>query len=945
MSRRAYSLVIGLLVFLVCGAASFGDASQNAASALTGLAPLTFDSASSVESWTFSDGPEWPGAVGKLSWSADEGRAAPGAARLDFDFGRGGNYVAAIVKLPSEPAVEVVRLWLKKPGSNLVILRAADSEGQTFQKDLRYTFPGWQQIEVELGGWGFHWGGRNDGVIRGPYREFHVLIERDGDQKSGTMYIDDVELLTEAAASPARITTTEYVAADFDTNVWTPDGGTGATYRDRTWHYVLRDKSGRAMLHREFSLLGRPQSMKVTVESDGSGHDLAVVLGSHFQMFEKTLGSLSREGPMQFDARMGDLKDWRHYGGENDGLVRLPFRVLGLVIVKKGASDRGTLRPSRIEVATEHESDRAVEVIPAVRREGDQALFAVQTRSLLADPVEAKLHWSIYEGDRRRRGGVIDMSLPARGKPVEVKRSEPVGSARVLEGRFQLEVPGQQCGQRSCTLAAVPPQPGSARLDPESRMGAGLYLYRFHGQPDYQRKLEQMCDLASRAGVKWTREEFHWNWIETAKGQYDWSYFDDLVNTAAKHGISVYGLMCYWTEWTEPNTERGMEDYCDYLATAVERYRDRVHHWEIWNEPNVFFWSGTRKQYVQLLKRAYETVKRVDPDAQVLGCSTAGIDTSFIQFVLDHGGPMDALTVHPYRGELNSEGFIRELRAIRDVAGGRDVWITEMGWPSNIGGLTERQQAGYVARTYLSAFASNAVRSVSWYDFREDGEDPFYNEHHFGLVRNQDLAPKMGYAALATVGRLFDGLRCTRTLDLGPDLEGYVFADEERQIVAVWTTGPTRLISLDVSDSGVEVLDLAGGAVEIDAAAQRKSLVLQSGQPVYLRGRPGFEVRRSDPPVRATVSAPATHPGDSVTVDVTAQDAIRRIEWTLPPAWPQPHALPGQEPGGSTARFTIPVPASAAAEPHVLTATVETTSGQRWEIPVTITIVPTTLRV
>ena len=42
------------------------------------------------------------------------------------------------------------------------------------------------------------------------------------------------------------------------------------------------------------------------------------------------------------------------------------------------------------------------------------------------------------------------------------------------------------------------------------------------------------------------------------------------------------------------------------------------------------------------------------------------------------------------------------------------------------------------------ALASGAARSVSWYDFREDGTDPYYNEHHFGLIR-QDLTPKIGY--------------------------------------------------------------------------------------------------------------------------------------------------------------------------------------------------------
>jgi hypothetical protein len=52
------------------------------------------------------------------------------------------------------------------------------------------------------------------------------------------------------------------------------------------------------------------------------------------------------------------------------------------------------------------------------------------------------------------------------------------------------------------------------------------------------------------------------------------------------------------------------------------------------------------------------TIKEVDPEAQVLICSTAGIDTEFIKQVLaEKVRPFDALTVHPYRHDLDPHGL------------------------------------------------------------------------------------------------------------------------------------------------------------------------------------------------------------------------------------------------------------------------------------------------
>ncbi|UCG16387.1 MAG: beta-galactosidase [Phycisphaerales bacterium] len=772
--------------------------------------PETFATAESLDGWSFSNGREWPGATGKLEWRAGAGRTGDGAAALSYNFEKGGHYVAAIVDLPQDREVKAVRLWVHKPAANLMIFRATDQDGESFQKNLRYHYPDWQQLEITLDAWLYSWGG--DGTFRGPPTRFDILVENDGGHRVGTALLDDVQYVFEPPPASGAASTT-YVESEFAPgDRWTYVGTDGGGLDHGVWTYRVPSDSPLSRLTYDRGILGRPAAMRLTVKSDGSGHEMIAQIGSHFQLFERPLGTLDRQGAMTFQVPMGDMKTWRHFGGEDDGIVRYPLRLAHIGVARKGTTDRGAIEPVRLEFVTEFERDtQTVSLVPhaSVGDEG-RLRFKIELRSLAEQPLTGNLHWSLHGIDRPLNRGRVPLTIPARGGPIESEITGSLAGATMVEGRFQFVADSIASPQVTTTIADAPPGDADRTLDPDSRMGVGLYLYRFHKHPEAKQWMERMCELAAGAGVKWTREEFHWNWIEPVKGEYDFRFFDQLVETAGASGISVYALCCYWTEWTgPPMTEEFIEPYCDYLRALVGRYGDRIKHWEIWNEPNVFFWPGPKALYPRLLERAYQTIKEADPEAQVLGCSTAGIDTGFVQMVLDAGAPFDALTVHPYRGSLDPHGFIKELRDVRDMVGGRDVWITEMGWPSHVGGLAEREQANHVARTYISALASGAARSVAWYDFREDGNDPFYNEHHFGLIRN-DLTPKIGYRTLAAVGQLLGTAEYDGELSLGGDVIAFLFRNGQRRIAALWSPHCTQLVHFDVPGPATQVRNAIG---------------------------------------------------------------------------------------------------------------------------------------
>ena len=97
--------------------------------------------------------------------------------------------------------------------------------------------------------------------------------------------------------------------------------------------------------------------------------------------------------------------------------------------------------------------------------------------------------------------------------------------------------------------------------------------------------------MGSQAGVKWSRKDFGWGRIEPAKGKFDWTFYDKMVSAAKRNGITIYGELGYWTGWTKPYTPEGIEDYCRYVTAVAAHYRNDVHHWEIWNEPNISWYD------------------------------------------------------------------------------------------------------------------------------------------------------------------------------------------------------------------------------------------------------------------------------------------------------------------------------------------------------------------
>ena len=222
---------------------------------------------------------------------------------------------------------------------------------------------------------------------------------------------------------------------------------------------------------------------------------------------------------------------------------------------------------------------------------------------------------------------------------------------------------------------------------------------------------DTLLDKAAEIGVKWTRLGASWPGIEKEKGQYDWSKTDIAFTKIANKGISPFitlgsgnELYTKLTTYDDPKlaeiygyrpapptqNPEALEAWLTFVTASVERYKDRIKYWEVWNEPNHRnYWGGPPdgKEYGELLKVTASLIKEIDPDAIIIGGSMAGIDPEFTEDFLGAGTAdlIDIISYHNY-GAIPEERIypaVKLWEVINSYNPEIQLWQGECGYPSH----------------------------------------------------------------------------------------------------------------------------------------------------------------------------------------------------------------------------------------------------------------------
>lgn len=367
-------------------------------------------------------------------------------------------------------------------------------------------------------------------------------------------------------------------------------------------------------------------------------------------------------------------------------------------------------------------------------------------------------------------------------------------------------------------------------------------LDRFNGyDPEFTEeayaRMLQKAELARKAGIKWDRFEISPRDLRPTRDEWNWELYDRLVTALSTNGISGFGLVCGFPKWVKPYTEESYVAYCDTLKAIVRRYRGRVHGWEIWNEPNIHFWTGPEDDYFKLVDRAYATIRQVDDKVEVIGLSAASMPDmqQFVERFAKSGARHTGMSVHTYRERFNEGEFLADLKRMSETDGGRRLWISEMGWTTGGRAMQradEHRQASCLARVSLATAGSPHAAVMNWYDFVDDGFNFNYSEENFGVLR-RDLTPKPSYRALSEIGNRFTkGKPELRKVPLAKDYAIWIF--NMGGSGAVWTDCDTPRNVVVTTADNTSAFNLMGERI---ATSQKEFLLSLDGEhPVLFDG-------------------------------------------------------------------------------------------------------------
>jgi xylan 1,4-beta-xylosidase len=165
---------------------------------------------------------------------------------------------------------------------------------------------------------------------------------------------------------------------------------------------------------------------------------------------------------------------------------------------------------------------------------------------------------------------------------------------------------------------------------------------------------------------------------------YNWSYVDQIYDSLLANGVKPFVELSFMPKKMAAGLDYHAFWYKQIVAPPadyerwgalvqaftrhlVERYgADEVASWyfEVWNEPNIDFWTGRPAQstYFQLYDHAARAVKAVSPRLRVGGPATA--QAAWVDAMIAHAAathvPLDFVSTHVYGNDVARDVFGNE---------------------------------------------------------------------------------------------------------------------------------------------------------------------------------------------------------------------------------------------------------------------------------------------
>ena len=247
-----------------------------------------------------------------------------------------------------------------------------------------------------------------------------------------------------------------------------------------------------------------------------------------------------------------------------------------------------------------------------------------------------------------------------------------------------------------------------------------------------------------------------WAKTEQSKGEYDFTWLDPQVREMAAIGVKPWICLAYGNPVWGSDFRLGMrvrqitgspeafDAWLAYCSACVERYKDVVDEWEVWNEP---FEQGP--DYAELFYRTAKAIRSVQPAAKIFCAACRTADYKCVLEKLKAENTLDLgsyFIYHPYdpNPDISYAKRMEPLRAqIKEYSDSFDVMQGECGCPSQLEFAhamknvewSEYKQAKWLLRRTVG----DAVRGIPSSVFTLIDLQYTFMLQSFGLIRSNTL--------------------------------------------------------------------------------------------------------------------------------------------------------------------------------------------------------------
>ncbi len=337
---------------------------------------------------------------------------------------------------------------------------------------------------------------------------------------------------------------------------------------------------------------------------------------------------------------------------------------------------------------------------------------------------------------------------------------------------------------------------------------------------------EKAYDKVAATGVKWVRIQSGWARTEKEKGVYSFEWIDSIVDNLIQRGLRPWICLCYGNGIYDEaaakvfgaagcppiHTEEQKKAWANYCRTIAARYKGKVDHFEVWNEPDGQWCWKHGVSAEELGRFTIDTVKAVregNPDAYLIGGVVCLRPLTFLNTALNTGmgEVIDAISFHEYTArETEVLERVRALRALgKRFNPNMEIIQGESGSQSRAGGNGALREGGWTQAKQAKQLLRHAiidlmadVKFTSYFSCMDmiealrgtvGNKESYLDYGYFGVlgadfdedgVATGEYTPKQSYWALQNLSSIFTGQ--VKAVDLPvlvlPEYSGWIFGDD-----------------------------------------------------------------------------------------------------------------------------------------------------------------------